>query len=130
MTRTRAVGLRARPPLFVAIAVAGTALLAALLAAGCRDTTPSRTRTDDAPVSATTPLSEVVRRRAPELMAIPGVVGVAEAALPDGSPCLRVYVVQRTPALNQAIPRVLDGWPVDVEESGEFRAMGDTAKAP
>ena len=131
MTPQRAVGHGARPParLLLGFVLTGAALAGA---AGCRDTngtTTSRTRTDDPPVSQTLPLSEVVRRRAPELMALPGVVGVAEGALADGSPCLRVYVVRRTPELDRALPDTLDGWPVDIEESGKFRAMGDSTDA-
>ena len=123
MTRTRAVGRFARPPLFMAAAVA---TLLALAGAGCRDTSRT-TSTDDPPVNeAKVPLSEVLRRRSPELMALPGVVGVAEAQLPDGSPCLRVYVERMTPELERALPKTLDGWPVDIEVSGAFRALDDT----
>lgn len=123
MTRTRAVGRHARPPLFVALALAG-------LLAGCRETreTPPTPQADESPVTETIPLSEVVRRRAPELMALPGVAGVAEAQLPDGSPCVRIYVERLTPELERALPKTLDGWPVDIEVSGAFRAMDDTTE--
>lgn len=121
MTRTRAVGRHARPPLFVALLAAALTLVSA---GGCRETEPARPKTDT-PVT-TIPLADVVTRRAPELMKIPGVVGVAEARLPDGSPCVRIYVVERTPALDRALPKTLDGWPVDVEVSGRFEALGDS----
>jgi hypothetical protein len=69
------------------------------------------------------PLADVLAAHAPTLMALPGVVGVAEAALPDGRACLRVYVLERTPELDARLPRTLEGWPVDVEVSGPIRAM-------
>jgi hypothetical protein len=111
----------------LAAALAAFAGLAGLGGA-CRETTPSPVPPADRPVTETsrTSLSEVLRRRAPELMALPGVVGVAEARLADGSPCLRVYVERMTPELERALPGSLDGWPVEVEVSGAFRALDDT----
>src|SRR5262245_10357278 len=125
MKSKRAVGHHARPPLFVAFAVAAAVAGPVLLAGGCRETPPSRTKTD-VPVSAI-PLADVIQKRAPELMKIPGVVGVAEGALPDGSPCLRIYVVAKNPEIERALPTTLDGWTVDIEESGPIEAMGDSA---
>lgn len=54
-------------------------------------------------------------------MSIPGVVGTAigERA---GEPCLRVMVVKTTPQIRRAIPDRVDGFPVDVVETGAFRA--------
>lgn len=57
-----------------------------------------------------------------QLMAINGVegVGVGEEA---GKPVIKVYVSGKTPALKQAIPAQLDGYPVRTEVSGEFHAQ-------
>ena len=64
-----------------------------------------------------------------ELMAIPGVVGVAVGALEDGKPCILVLVVQKTAENSKLIPREIERYPVKIEESGEIRAMpGDTAR--
>ncbi len=59
-----------------------------------------------------------------ELMAIPGVAGVAVGALDDGKPCIRVYVVRKTRENGKRIPKELEGIPVVVEVSGEIRPMG------
>ncbi len=59
-----------------------------------------------------------------ELMAIPGVAGVAVGALGDGKPCIRVYVVRETGEHSGKIPKELEGIPVVVEVSGEIRPMG------
>ena len=64
-----------------------------------------------------------------ELMAIPGVVGVAVGALDDGKPCIMVLVVKKTPKSEKLIPRAIEGFPVRIEVSGEIRPMrGDSAR--
>ena len=57
------------------------------------------------------------------LMAVPGVVGVAVGALDDGSPCILVLVVEKTPAHETLIPAVIEDYSVVVQESGEIRAL-------
>jgi hypothetical protein len=71
-------------------------------------------------LAAARPLEEVLRVHTDRLMAMPGVVGVAEG-LCDGRPCIRVFVARKTPDLLKAIPATLDGYPVAVEETGELR---------
>lgn len=64
-----------------------------------------------------------------ELMAIPGVVGVAVGALEGGAPCIQVLVVKKTPEHDTRIPKEIDGIPVVIEVSGEIRPMsGDSAR--
>ncbi len=70
-------------------------------------------------------IAEVIRDRAPELMAIPGVTGVAEGRTGDGRVCLVIYVHTLTPALERDLPREVAGFPVVVEESGEIRPLGE-----
>lgn len=69
-------------------------------------------------------IAEVIRDRAAELMAIPGVTGVAEGRTADDRVCLVIYVHTRTPALERDLPREVSGFPVVVEESGEIRPLG------
>jgi hypothetical protein len=66
------------------------------------------------------PLEEVLRERTDRLMAMPGVVGIAEG-LCDGRPCIKVFVAKKTAAVLKAIPASVEGYPVVVEETGEFR---------
>lgn len=66
------------------------------------------------------PLEKVLQERTDSLMAVPGVVGVAEG-LCDGKPCIKVYVARKTAASLRAIPASVEGYPVVVEETGEFR---------
>ena len=69
-------------------------------------------------------INDVLRAHDRELLAIPGVVGVAVALLPDNrTPCLRVMLTRETPESKQ-IPRELEGYPVVKQVSGEFRPLG------
>ena len=74
------------------------------------DTMPSKT------------IEEVLKEHTEELMSIPGVVGTAEG-LCDGSPCVKVFVIKFTQELEQKILNILEGYPVEVEETGEFEAL-------
>jgi len=65
----------------------------------------------------------VLKRHTAELMEVPGVVGVAQGES-QGRLCVRVFVVERNPEFLRRIPSALEGYPVQVEESGEFRALG------
>lgn len=69
-------------------------------------------------------VTAVLQAHDQELMAIPGVVGVAVSLLEDGkTPCLKILVEKRTPELMQKLPTSLDGHPVVVEESGILRPL-------
>jgi hypothetical protein len=64
-----------------------------------------------------------------ELMAIPGVVGVAVGELESGAPCIKVLVAKKIPDHRKRIPKEIEGVPVVIEESGEFRPMsGDSSR--
>jgi len=73
-------------------------------------------------IMASKTIEKVLKEHTDELMSIPGVVGTAQG-LCDGKPCIKVYVKKKTPELDQKIPSVLEGYPVIVEETGEFRAL-------
>ncbi len=55
-------------------------------------------------------------------MSIPGVVGTGEG-LCNGNPCIKVFVIEFTQELEQKILNILEGYPVEVEETGEFKAL-------
>jgi len=82
-----------------------------------------------APAMSTEDAIRIMDAHVDELMAIPGVAGVAVGALGDGKPCITVYVVRKTPEHGKRIPKALEGIPVVIEVSGEIRPMGgDTAR--
>lgn len=69
-----------------------------------------------------TTIGEALQRHTPAIMSLPGVVGTGQG-LCEGRDCIKVFVKQRTPELEQRIPAVLDGYRVSIEETGELRAL-------
>ncbi len=67
-------------------------------------------------------IEEVIARHSRDLMAIPGVVGTAEGKC-GGKPCIKVYVKKKTPALAAKIPERIEGYPVEIEETGRLKAL-------
>jgi hypothetical protein len=69
-------------------------------------------------------IEQVQRRYEGEWMGIEGVVGVG-SGIDDktGRPVLKVYVDQKTKALQQQIPAQVAGYPVQIEETGEFHTL-------
>ena len=57
------------------------------------------------------------------LMSLPGVVGTGQSER-EGQPCIRVFVAEERPELLKEIPSDLEGYPVEVRVTGEFRALG------
>ncbi len=64
----------------------------------------------------------VLREHTDSLMALPGVVGTAQGQR-DGKPCIKVFVVKKTPELLGQIPVDIEGYTVAVEETGEIKAL-------
>ena len=57
------------------------------------------------------------------LMTLPGWAGTAIGEC-EGAPCIKVMVVRKTEELMAKIPSTFEGFPVVVEETGEFRPRG------
>jgi hypothetical protein len=69
-------------------------------------------------------INVVLRAHDKELMAIPGVVGVYVGLLADQkTPCLKIMAVKKTRELERALPKSLEGYKVEVEETGAIRPM-------
>lgn len=67
-------------------------------------------------------IERVLEKHTDSLMALPGVVGTAQG-LCSGQPCIRVFVVEKTPELLNRIPSDIEGYPVSVEETGEIKPL-------
>ena len=68
-------------------------------------------------------INAVLAAHEKELLAITGVVGVYVGVLEDGrTPCLKVMLAHKTPQ-SRKIPRLIEGYPVVVEITGEIRPM-------
>jgi hypothetical protein len=66
-------------------------------------------------------IEQTFDRHHERLMAIPGVTGLG-IGQQRGVPAIVVMVSKLTPALRAAVPRVIEGHPVVVEQSGEIVA--------
>jgi len=73
------------------------------------------------------PIEAVLAEHTPRLMAIPGVVGTYQSEFKDGRPFIGIMVKSQTPKLRQELPRELEGYPVQIDVTGEIRAMPDSA---
>ena len=67
-------------------------------------------------------IKEVLKKHADGLMDVPGVAAVGEGEW-QGKPCIRVLVSNPNSDALGRIPNMIEGYPVLVEESGEFRAL-------
>ncbi len=122
MIRYRKWNAPRRPAALVLILAAAIAIQAA----GCKQNSGNERGT---PAMSTDDAIRVMDAHVNELMAIPGVAGVAVGALDDGRPCIKVLVVKKTSEHRKLIPKEIEGYPVVVEVSGEIRAMpGDSAR--
>lgn len=70
-------------------------------------------------------IENVLAANSDSIMAIKGVVGVGISQL-DGKPCLKVMVDRISRITRKQIPKTLDGFPVVIEETGEFKARART----
>ena len=67
-------------------------------------------------------INKVMEAHAAELMAMPGVNGVAVGETEEGTPCILV-LASNTEGVYPDIPVMLEGHPVRIFESGEIRPM-------
>jgi len=73
----------------------------------------------------TRPIDEVLADHDEEILAIPGVTVIYVGVDEQGKPCLKVGVETATPEIEERIPRMIEGWPVVVEETGRIEPMGE-----
>lgn len=101
------------------------AALAGFLVTGC----PMSSEGPSNPASKPTrPVEDVQRDHTTELMAMPGVVGLYQGALGDGTPFIGVMVKAKTPELERRIPKRLEGYPVRIDVTGPIRPMSPDGK--
>lgn len=104
------------------VSVAAIAGLTAL-SSGCSKPESSRQpQTDSAKETVKQKsIEEVLAEHTQEWMAIPGVIGTGIGEY-ESAPCIKVLVLQKTDSLIERIPKVIDGYVVTIEETGEIRA--------
>ena len=68
------------------------------------------------------PIEVVLAQHSPALMRVPGVVGTGQGeAL--GRPIFVIYVERATPELTARLPKTIEGYGVEVRETGNVRAL-------
>ena len=67
-------------------------------------------------------IEQVLKEHTPHLMSIPGVTGTAQGEL-NGKPCIKVYVVKETEELKKQIPKEIEGYSVEIQESGVIKPL-------
>ena len=67
-------------------------------------------------------IEDVKDRHEAKLMGTEGVVGVGIGEC-EGTPCIKVFVIEKTPEVEAMIPKEIEGFKVDIEESGEIIAQ-------
>lgn len=98
--------------------VAMVALLTAMCATACAsDSSDDPGLQDEMPQRT---IEEVLGDYTPRWMSIPGVVGTGIGKC-DDQPCIRVMVAKKTPELADKIPSNIEGYIVDIVETGSFR---------
>ena len=67
-------------------------------------------------------IQQVQEEHTKHLMSLPGVVGTAVGEK-AGKPCIKVLVTQKTAEIEKRVPKSLEGYPVVIEFTGEFKAL-------
>jgi hypothetical protein len=67
-------------------------------------------------------IEQILKAHNQDLLSLPGVNGTA-IGVKEGKPCIKVYVSEKSPELDQKIPSQLSGYPVEVEEKGEIQTL-------
>ena len=67
-------------------------------------------------------VEQVIKNHAGDLMSIPGVIGIAQGLCND-KPCIKVFVDKRTLQSDQRIPETIEGFTVDIVQSGVFHTL-------
>lgn len=91
--------------------------LLALVVAGCAN--PSASPPSAVPAQS---IEDVLAAHTDSLMAVEGVTGVGQGLCEERA-CIRVYVLARTPEVEQRLPAEIDGYPVELVETGQIRPL-------
>ncbi len=67
-------------------------------------------------------IEAILKEHTPRLIALPGVVGVGQGRC-AGAPCIKILVLEKTPELVARIGDAIEGYEVEVVETGEIRAL-------
>ncbi len=95
-------------------------MIAAGILTGCSYTGPSGLEKGQTMPERT--IEQVQEEHTDDWMAIPGVEGTA-IGLFEGKPSIKIFASSNPQELRVKIPSNIEGYPVIIEETGEFRAL-------
>lgn len=67
-------------------------------------------------------IQQVLEKYTDQWMKLPDVVGTGIGEC-DGKPCIKVFVARKSAKVEKAISAMADGYPVVIENTGEFKAL-------
>lgn len=108
--------------LALSTSLAATPLLADVQGANIQGADLQKARVQQEGAMTEKSIESVLDAHAPALMAHPEVVGTG-VGLCDGSPCIKVFVIARSAELRQRIGAEIEGYRVDLVETGPIRAL-------
>jgi hypothetical protein len=71
-------------------------------------------------------IADVLAAHTPELMRIPGVLGTGEG-VQRGKPAILVLVERVTPEVEARVPATIEGYPVELHETGSVSALPESS---
>lgn len=105
----------------IAVAVLSAVVIsAAAILCGCRRDGITKSE-KGCPMPAKS-IEQVLKDNTDAWMAIDGVEGTA-IGLHKGKPCIKIFASVKAQQLRGKIPPAVEGYPVIIEETGEFRAL-------
>jgi hypothetical protein len=112
--------LKARTPCVLRIIIVcfvGLTVLGSAVVASGNDV--EENRAGETPMSSKE-IGLALKEHTEALMSLPGVVGTGQG-LCDNRPCIKVFVTEHSPDLEEKVNTILKGYPVVIQETGRFR---------
>lgn len=101
--------------------IAGAFVGLTLTSMGCEQQAKDVTQTQKAqPMKS---IDDVIKVYADSMLAIAGVVGLYHGLDENRKSCLKVMVVKKTAELEKRIPKQIEGFTVEIDETGEIKPM-------
>ena len=113
--------MRLMPNAVVGAFLASAFIGLTLTSIGCERQAEDTTQTQK--VQPMKSIDDVIKVYADSMLAIPGVVGMYHGLNENGKSCLKVMVVKKTLELEKKIPKQIEGFPVEIDETGEIKPM-------
>jgi hypothetical protein len=68
-------------------------------------------------------INKVIDAHSKEWMSLPGIVGCYVSINEKGDSCIVIMAVKKTTEITKKIPKTIEGYPVEIQESGEVKPL-------